>query len=59
MSKMKTYDVLVVTVDEWAGSIRATSSAEARQLAEARFNEGDLQQCGEEITRIKIVEVRP
>jgi hypothetical protein len=59
MRKLKTYDVTVVTTDQWAGTVQATSRAAARKLAEDAFNEGDLQQCGEDIERIKLKEIRP
>ena len=41
---------IVVTTDEWAGTVQATSRYAARKLAEEAFNEGNLQQCGEEIS---------
>jgi hypothetical protein len=59
MTALKTYDVIVVTTDEWAGTVQATSRSAARKLAEAAFNDGELQQCGEEIERIKLKEIRP
>ena len=59
MSKLKTYDVIVVTTDKWAGSVQAKSRAAAKQLAEDEFNEGHFQQCDEEIQRVEILEVRP
>lgn len=59
MRKLKTYDVVVVTTDEWARTVQATSRADARQLAEYAFSAGPLQQCGEEIEHIKLEEIRP
>ncbi len=59
MGELKTYDVIVVTTDEWAGTVQATSRSAARKLAEAAFNDGEFQQCGEEIERIKLKEIRP
>jgi hypothetical protein len=57
MRQLKTYDVIVVTTDEWAGTVQATSRTAARRLAEDAFNEGHLQQCGEEIRHIKLREL--
>jgi hypothetical protein len=57
MSKLKTYDVIVVTTDEWSGTVQATSRTSARKLAEAAFNDGEFQQCGEEIQHIKLREL--
>jgi hypothetical protein len=57
MRKLKTYDVTVVTTDKWAGTVQATSRTAARKLAEDAFNEGHLQQCGEEIQHIKLREL--
>ena len=57
MRKLKSYDVTVVTTDEWAGTVQATSRYAARKLAEEAFNEGNLQQCGEEIQHIKLREL--
>ena len=59
MSKLKTYEAIVITSAEWAGTVQATSRAEAKSLAECEFNDGNFKQCGEEIERIKIQEVRP
>ena len=52
MSKLKSYDVIVKTSDEWHGGVQAKSIADAKRIAEQQFSEGNLQQCGEEVETV-------
>lgn len=58
MSKLKTYDVVVTTTDQWSGTVEALSRSAARRLAQTEFDEGRLRQTGEEIEKIAASEVR-
>lgn len=59
MSKLKTYDVIVTTSDQWAGTVEARSRSSARRLGETEFNESNnFRQIDQEVTRISVSEVR-
>ncbi len=58
MTKLKTYEVTVTTMDKWFGTVEAKSRATARRRADYHFNEGDLRQIEEEIVKIQVSEVR-
>ena len=58
MTKLKTYEVTVTTMDKWFGTVEAKSRYAAKRLADYHFNEGDLRQIFEEIVKIKVCEVR-
>ncbi len=52
MRKLKSYEVIVKTSAEWSGTVQAKSRADARRIAEQEFDEGSLQQCGEEVETV-------
>jgi hypothetical protein len=58
MSELKTYDVVVIVSGQFAGLVQATSKKAAKQIAEAEFNEGNLEQFEEEVTSVTAQEVR-
>lgn len=59
MRKLKSYDVIVVTKAQWAGTVQATSRADGRGLALDPLSAGHLQQRGEEVDHITPEEIRP
>ena len=52
MRKLKSYEVIVKTSAEWSGTVQAKSLADARRIAGQEFDEGSLQQCGEEVETV-------
>jgi hypothetical protein len=52
MSKLKSYEVIVKTSAEWSGTVQAKSRSDARRIAGQEFDEGSLQQCGEEVETV-------
>ncbi len=52
MSKLKTYEVIVRTSGEWSGTVQAPSLVDAQRIGEQEFDEGNLQQCGEEVETV-------
>jgi hypothetical protein len=52
MRKLKSYEVIVKTGAEWSGAVQAKSLSEARRIAEQKFDEGSLQQCGKEVKTV-------
>ena len=52
MSKLKSYEVIVKTSAEWSGTVQAKSRSDARRIAGQEFDEGRLQQCGEEVETV-------
>lgn len=56
MSTSKSYDVKVVVGCCWYGTVDAPTAPEAELAARAAFDDGELQQCMEEIIH---VDVRP
>jgi hypothetical protein len=58
MSKLKSYEVIVKTSAEWSGAVQAKSLSEARRIAGQEFDEGSLQQCGEEVETVIAFKLR-
>lgn len=54
MSTGKPYDAKVVVASVWYGTITADNSTEAEAAARAAFEEGDLQQCQEDIIHVHV-----
>jgi hypothetical protein len=54
MSTGKPYDAKVVVASVWYGTITADNSTEAENAARAAFEEGDLQQCQEDIIHVHV-----
>ena len=52
MRKLKSYEVIVKTSAEWSGTVQAKSRSDARRIAGQEFDEGSLQQCGEEVETV-------
>ena len=52
MRKLKSYEVIVKTSAEWSGTVQAKSRSDARRIAGQEFDEGNLQQCGEEVETV-------
>jgi hypothetical protein len=58
MRKLKPYEVIVKTSAEWSGTVQAKSRSDARRIAGQEFDEGSLQQCGEEVETVIAFKLR-
>ncbi len=58
MSKLKSYEVIVKTSAEWSGTVQAKSRSDAKRIAGQEFDEGSLQQCGEEVETVIAFKLR-
>ena len=54
MSKLKSYEAIVITSAEWAGSVQAASRAEAKSLAECEFNDGNFKAAYEGLKKLSL-----
>ena len=54
MSTLKTYDAIIVTATSWSGKVTAENLTAAETAAQAAFDEGNFQQCNEEVIHVDV-----